>query len=284
MSTKDPYSVLGIARGADEAEAKKAYRKLAMKYHPDRNQGDKTAEARFKEITEAYDAITKPKPAQNNGPGAGFGGFGGFGGSPFDPDFWKQGFGDKARPQTASRPGAQQSQARRPADEQPAKPAEWSAMFTGPAPRPAAAGAMGATARIVELTNTFNSYAHFVNNAINLRRAAHNEYAQRHPASTRTVRNLATSAPEIHMAEQLFDTLTRRDSAVGLMNEVSTLNAAVIASGDSAQTLQNIAQLEKRIAMRQTALVNALDVMSGRADNLRYKPKDASGEALALKL
>ena len=51
--TVDFYAVLGVARDADEADIKKAYRKLAMEHHPDRNNGDKAAEEKFKEITEA---------------------------------------------------------------------------------------------------------------------------------------------------------------------------------------------------------------------------------------
>ena len=86
------------------------------------------------------------------------------------------------------------------------------------------------------------------------------------------------------MAEQLFDTLTRRDSAVNLMSEVSALTAAAIAAEDGGQALQDVARMEKRITMRQAALTNALDVMAGRADKLRYKPKDSPGEAPALKL
>jgi molecular chaperone DnaJ len=54
---KDFYELLGVERGADEAEIKKAYRKLAMQYHPDRNPGDKTAEQKFKELSEAYDIL-----------------------------------------------------------------------------------------------------------------------------------------------------------------------------------------------------------------------------------
>lgn len=54
---EDYYSILGISRGADESELKKAYRKLAMKYHPDRNPDDKEAEKKFKEINEAYDVL-----------------------------------------------------------------------------------------------------------------------------------------------------------------------------------------------------------------------------------
>ncbi len=57
MSKQDYYDSLGIARGANADEIKKAYRTKAMKYHPDRNHGDKTAEQRFKEISEAYDVL-----------------------------------------------------------------------------------------------------------------------------------------------------------------------------------------------------------------------------------
>ena len=59
MSTKrDYYEVLGISKGAEAQEIKKAYRKLAMKYHPDRNPGDKEAEEKFKEINEAYEVLS----------------------------------------------------------------------------------------------------------------------------------------------------------------------------------------------------------------------------------
>ena len=54
MAKRDYYEILGCARDAGEDELKKAYRKLAMKYHPDRNQGDKGAETRFKELNAAY--------------------------------------------------------------------------------------------------------------------------------------------------------------------------------------------------------------------------------------
>src|SRR5512143_2295487 len=59
--TKDYYEVLGVPRGADIKEIKKAYRKLARKYHPDVNPGDKEAERAFKEIGEAYDVLGDPK-------------------------------------------------------------------------------------------------------------------------------------------------------------------------------------------------------------------------------
>ena len=60
MAKKDYYEVLGLQKGADENEIKKAYRKLAKKYHPDTNQGNKEAELRFKEITEAYEVLSDP--------------------------------------------------------------------------------------------------------------------------------------------------------------------------------------------------------------------------------
>ena len=89
----NPYSVLGVDKSASEAEIKKAYRKLALKFHPDRNQGDSSAEAKFKEISYAYEILSDPEKKKNfdmfgspDGPGQGFHGQGGFssGGSPFD--------------------------------------------------------------------------------------------------------------------------------------------------------------------------------------------------------
>jgi molecular chaperone DnaJ len=61
MAPRDYYEVLGIPRGAGEDEVKKAYRKLAFENHPDRNPGDKAAEARFKEATEAYEVLRDPQ-------------------------------------------------------------------------------------------------------------------------------------------------------------------------------------------------------------------------------
>src|SRR3954464_11371353 len=57
----DFYAVLEVQRGASDDEIKGAYRKLAMRYHPDRNNGSKEAEERFKEITEAYDVLRDPQ-------------------------------------------------------------------------------------------------------------------------------------------------------------------------------------------------------------------------------
>ncbi|PLX86782.1 MAG: integrase, partial [Desulfuromonas sp.] len=58
---KDYYAVLGVYKSASAEQIKKAYRKLAIKYHPDKNPGDKRAEERFKEITEAYAVLSEPE-------------------------------------------------------------------------------------------------------------------------------------------------------------------------------------------------------------------------------
>ena len=57
MSNKDYYQILGVSKSASDDEIKKSYRKLAMKYHPDRNPGDKEAEKKFKEAAEAYEVL-----------------------------------------------------------------------------------------------------------------------------------------------------------------------------------------------------------------------------------
>ena len=85
MAKRDYYEVLGVDKNASEDEIKKAYRKLAIKYHPDKNPDDKNAEEKFKEAAEAYDVLHDPNKRKQydqfgfDGP-AGMGGFGGFGG------------------------------------------------------------------------------------------------------------------------------------------------------------------------------------------------------------
>jgi molecular chaperone DnaJ len=58
MAKRDYYQILDVAKGASEADIKKAYRRLAMKYHPDRNPGDAEAEEQFKEAKEAYEVLS----------------------------------------------------------------------------------------------------------------------------------------------------------------------------------------------------------------------------------
>jgi len=112
MSKRDYYTVLGVERGASEDELKKAYRKLAMKHHPDRNPDDKGAEAKFKEAKEAYEILTDPRkraaydqfghagvdPSMGGGRGGpeGFGGFADAFGDIFGEIFGQQGRGNRA--------------------------------------------------------------------------------------------------------------------------------------------------------------------------------------------
>jgi molecular chaperone DnaJ len=94
MEKRDYYEVLGVSKSATADEIKKAYRKKAIQYHPDKNPGDKEAEEKFKEAAEAYDVLSDEQKRQRYdqfghaafsgaGGGGGYGGFGGFGGGGF---------------------------------------------------------------------------------------------------------------------------------------------------------------------------------------------------------
>src|SRR5688500_3918467 len=103
MAKQDYYELLGLQKGASAEDLKKAYRKLAMQHHPDRNPGDKAAEQKFKEVSEAYDVLKDEQKRaaydrfghaafENGGGGAGpFGGGAGMGGF---ADIFDEMFGD----------------------------------------------------------------------------------------------------------------------------------------------------------------------------------------------
>lgn len=103
MSKRDYYEVLGVAKNATEAEIKKAFKRLAMKYHPDRNPGDKEAEDNFKEAKQAYDILSDAQKRAaydqfghagvDPSAGGGAGAYGGFGGASFS-DIFGDVFGD----------------------------------------------------------------------------------------------------------------------------------------------------------------------------------------------
>ncbi len=99
----DHYETLGVSRDASEQEIKKAYRKLAMQLHPDRNPSPEAAE-RFKEVTHAYDVLSDPQQRQeyDHGEAQGFGDLGDFLGNMFGGGF---GFGGSARPQSRTQRG-----------------------------------------------------------------------------------------------------------------------------------------------------------------------------------
>ena len=101
MAKRDYYDVLGVNKSANPEELKSAYRKLAVKYHPDKNPGDKAAEDKFKEASEAYGVLSDKSKKDNYDNfghaafenGGGQGGFGGFSSSDFS-DIFEDFFGD----------------------------------------------------------------------------------------------------------------------------------------------------------------------------------------------
>ncbi len=118
MGKIDYYEILGVSRQSSEDEIKKSYRQLALKYHPDRNPGDKQAEEKFKEAAEAYEVLHDPQKKRlydaygHEGlQGTGFSGFRGFEdifssfGDIFQDFFSFGGFGGQTRQRTAARPG-----------------------------------------------------------------------------------------------------------------------------------------------------------------------------------
>jgi len=115
MADRDIYEILGVQKNAGDDEIKKSYRKLAMKYHPDRNKDDKSAEKRFKEVTSAYEALKDPQKraaydqyghdAFRQGGMGGAQGFGDFGGGFSDifEEFFGGGFGSSSRQKSPQR-------------------------------------------------------------------------------------------------------------------------------------------------------------------------------------
>lgn len=114
---RDPYEVLGVSRNATEDEIKSAYRKLAKKYHPDLNPGDKECEQKMNEINAAYEQIKNPQPQQQSyggGYGGSYGGSSGYSGGnsnydPFGFGFDPFGFGYQERQQYNTRYEARDS-------------------------------------------------------------------------------------------------------------------------------------------------------------------------------
>lgn len=169
MAKRDYYEVLGVAKSSSEDEIKKAYRKLAMKYHPDRNPDDSSAEAKFKEASEAYEILSdaEKRSAYDRMGHAAFDGMGGMGGGGFQggnfQDMFGQ-FGDIFGDMFSGRQGGGgQSRQRRGADlryvmeltlEEAVKGVKKNVTFTAPAPCTACDGKGAKDAKDIQTCGT----------------------------------------------------------------------------------------------------------------------------------
>ena len=168
MSKRDYYDILGVSKGSSPEEIKKAYRKLAIKYHPDKNPDDHTAEDKFKEAAEAYEILSSPEKKQrydhygHAGVGGASGGGGGYGGGGMNmEDIFSQ-FGDIFGGAFGGG-GRQQQRARRGSDlryvmeltlEEAVKGVKKTITFTAPAPCDACDGKGSKNPKDVETCKT----------------------------------------------------------------------------------------------------------------------------------
>ena len=224
MFKNEAYEKLGLPRGADETAVKARFRTLAKQFHPDRNPGDKAAEARFKEINEAYQTLNSSAP---DGPSASW-----------------------SAPRAGAGPSQRGGQTR-PSDD-------------------------ALLIRAVELTFKFNSLINHFNRATQYREAASREYAQRNPGLQHVFRRYVMT-PERREAARLLNVVKKPEAIFQTQMEIiSTMNSInkLVSEGrpiDHTKAHKFIDDLEKRMDRRMDAFNNALEVLSGRTNNLRYR-------------